>query len=176
MDAATAAAEHNTAQHKAASKSEFILASYTDNTPKTKSTPVNARATNSIGNSEEIISYAMTLLGSPYVYAGMSPDGFDCSGFVTYVFDEYGINLPHSSAMQANEGVQVEKHEASTGDLVIFTGTNPGKREPGHVGIVISAPGDTIEFVHSSSNGGVKVSKVQGTRYDLRFLEVRRVL
>lgn len=128
------------------------------------------------GTADDLTAYALSLLGSPYVYAGMSPNGFDCSGFITYVFDKHGVDLPHSSAMQAEEGFQVPKHEASTGDLVIFTGTNPDVREPGHVGIVLSSPGDTIEFVHSSSNGGVKISKVEGTRYDLRFLEVRRVL
>ncbi|WP_299821446.1 C40 family peptidase [uncultured Pontibacter sp.] len=126
--------------------------------------------------SEQIVSNALSLIGSPYVYAGTSPNGFDCSGFITYVYDQAGINLPHSSAMQANEGAYVAKEEARTGDLVIFTGTDADKREPGHVGIVLSSPGDTIEFVHSSSNGGVKISKVEGTRYDVRFLEVRRVL
>lgn len=125
---------------------------------------------------QEIIDYALTLIGSPYAYAGITPSGFDCSGFVTHVFDNYNINVPHSSAMQANEGVPVAKEEAAPGDVVIFTGTNENIRKPGHVGIVISEPGDTISFVHSSSNGGVKISKVQGTRYDIRFLEVRRVL
>ncbi|GAA4436098.1 hypothetical protein GCM10023188_28770 [Pontibacter saemangeumensis] len=78
--------------------------------------------------------------------------------------------------MQAEEGIYVERDKASPGDLVIFTGTDADVREPGHAGIVISSPGNTIEFVHSSSNGGVKVSKVEGSRYDLRFLQVRRIL
>jgi cell wall-associated NlpC family hydrolase len=125
---------------------------------------------------QAIIEYAQSLLGSPYLYTGITPAGFDCSGFVTYVFENYNLDIPHSSAMQANEGIPVTKAEAAPGDLVIFTGTNENDRTPGHVGIVISEPGDTISFVHSSSNGGVKISKVQGTRYDVRFLEVRRVL
>lgn len=127
-------------------------------------------------NSEEIVAYAMRLVGSPYVYAGISPEGFDCSGFVTHVFSLFDVTVPHSSALQAEEGTHVARENAQAGDLVIFTGTNPDVREPGHVGIVTSSPGDTIEFVHASSNGGVKVSKVEGTRYDLRFLQVRRVL
>ncbi|MBC5991384.1 C40 family peptidase [Pontibacter cellulosilyticus] len=151
----------------------------TVNNAKASATDYNTTSVtnkSTLGTGKQITDFALSLLGSPYVYAGMSPDGFDCSGFITYVFDRYNVNLPHSSKMQADEGVQVAKHEAQTGDLVIFTGTNPEVREPGHVGIVLSAPGDTIEFVHSSSNGGVKISKVQGTRYDIRFLEVRRVL
>jgi len=123
----------------------------------------------------EIVSYAMSLLGSPYAYTGISPDGFDCSGFITHVFQKHHINVPHSSALQALEGQTVARHEARPGDLVIFTGTDPEERSPGHVGLVISAPGDTIAFVHSSSNGGVKVSKVEGTPYEDRFLDIRRV-
>lgn len=125
---------------------------------------------------QAIIEYALSLIGSPYQYSGITPAGFDCSGFVTHVFDTYNMAIPHSSAMQANEGVAVPKTNAAPGDLVIFTGTDKNDRTPGHVGIVISEPGDTISFVHSSSNGGVKISKVQGTRYDVRFLEIRRVL
>ncbi|GAB3815869.1 hypothetical protein GCM10028895_10490 [Pontibacter rugosus] len=106
----------------------------------------------------------------------MSKTGFDCSGFTTFIFDKYNFKIPHSSRLQAQEGQQVLRAKSRPGDLVIFTGTNPSVRRPGHVGIVISEPGDTIEFVHASSNGGVKISKVEGTRYDTRFLEVRRVL
>lgn len=127
-------------------------------------------------NTSTMIAYALSLIGAPYQYAGITPAGFDCSGFVTHVFGNYNIEIPHSSALQAGEGRPVTKFAAAPGDLVIFTGTNENVREPGHVGIVISEPGDTITFVHSSSNGGVKISKVQGTRYDVRFLEVRRVL
>lgn len=123
-----------------------------------------------------LVEYALTLRGTPYLWAGETPEGFDCSGFITHVYDQYGVQLPHSSRMQAEEGEQVARHEARPGDLVIFTGTNPQVREPGHVGIVISQPGDTVEFVHSSSNGGVKISQVEGSGYEKRFLEVRRVL
>lgn len=125
---------------------------------------------------QDMLEYALSLIGAPYLYAGITPAGFDCSGFITHVYDKYDIDVPHSSALQADEGVPVAKHAAAPGDLVIFTGTDETKREPGHVGIVISEPGDTITFVHSSSNGGVKISKVQGTRYNDRFLEVRRIL
>ncbi|MFD1188790.1 C40 family peptidase [Pontibacter rugosus] len=123
-----------------------------------------------------MVAYAKSFLGTPYIYAGMSKTGFDCSGFTTFIFDKYNFKIPHSSRLQAQEGQQVLRAKSRPGDLVIFTGTNPSVRRPGHVGIVISEPGDTIEFVHASSNGGVKISKVEGTRYDTRFLEVRRVL
>ncbi|WP_242928310.1 C40 family peptidase [Pontibacter vulgaris] len=129
------------------------------------------------GNKSDIIvSYALSLIGSPYVYAGITPDGFDCSGFITHVYDKYGIAVPHGSSLQALEGESIARNEAQKGDLVIFTGTDESVREPGHVGIVISSPGDTISFVHSSSNGGVKISQVEGTGYEARFLQIRRIL
>ncbi|WP_347159116.1 C40 family peptidase [Pontibacter chitinilyticus] len=139
-------------------------------------TTKQVRVSDNQEKAEELVHYALRLQGSPYVYAGITPEGFDCSGFVTHVFGHFGVQVPHSSAMQAEVGEQVKRQQARAGDLVIFTGTNPAVREPGHVGIVISEPGDTITFVHASSNGGVKVSQVEGSRYNLRFLELRRVL
>ena len=140
------------------------------------SSPLIPEEKSGVNKKKELISYAMSLLGSPYVYAGVSPNGFDCSGFVTHVFNNFDISLPHSSALQAKEGVHVTREEAKPGDVVIFTGTNPKVRTPGHVGIIISTANENIEFVHSSSVGGVKVSKVEGTGYSRRFLQIRRVL
>lgn len=124
----------------------------------------------------EMIAYALTLLGTPYVYGGSNTQGFDCSGFTTHVFDTFGVNVGRSSALQASDGIQIDRKDAREGDLLIFTGTNLSVREPGHAGIIISPPGDTISFVHSSSVGGVKISKVEGTRYNDRLLQIRRVL
>ena len=125
---------------------------------------------------DSVVAYALTLMGTPYKYGGTSNSGFDCSGFTSHVYQEFDVPVTRSSTTQSEDGVSVARDEARPGDLVIFTGTNPQVREPGHVGIVISEPGDTISFVHSSSNGGVKISQVEGTGYDVRFLDVRRVL
>ncbi len=125
---------------------------------------------------DSLINYAMSLMGSPYVYGGTDEAGFDCSGFTSHVYQAFGVPVTRSSTTQSEDGVEIDRAEAQPGDLLIFTGTNPDKREPGHVGIVISEPGDTISFVHSSSNGGVKVSQVEGTGYERRLLGVRRVL
>jgi cell wall-associated NlpC family hydrolase len=125
---------------------------------------------------DTLIDYAMSLMGSPYVYGGTDETGFDCSGFTSHVYQAFGVPVTRSSSTQSEDGVEIDRAEAQPGDLLIFTGTNPNKREPGHVGIVISEPGDTISFVHSSSNGGVKVSQVEGSGYERRLLGVRRVL
>ena len=123
-----------------------------------------------------LIHAGLNKIGIPYVYGGNSLKGFDCSGFVNHIFGEFNITVPRSSELLANAGKAVAMSKARQGDIVIFTGTNPSIRKPGHVGIVISKTGEPIEFVHASSNGGVKVSKVPGTRYERRILEIRRVL
>jgi cell wall-associated NlpC family hydrolase len=123
-----------------------------------------------------LIQAGLQRIGIPYVYGGSSEKGFDCSGFVYHTFGEFNIKVPRSSELLANAGKQVTAAKARRGDILIFTGTNPSIRKPGHVGIVISKTGEPLEFVHASSNGGVKISKVPGTKYQRRFLEVRRVL
>jgi cell wall-associated NlpC family hydrolase len=128
---------------------------------------------------DSIVAYGLSLIGVPYLPAGITCEGFDCSGFIFHIFDKYGIKLPHSSAMLINEGTPIPKEDARKGDLIVFTGTDENDRTPGHVGVIITEKGEPIEFVHASSatrQGGVKVSKVDSTGYARRFLQVRRVL
>ncbi len=129
---------------------------------------------------DSVVATGLRLRGTDYCYAGTTPaGGFDCSGFVTYCFAQVGIAVPHSSGLQAQVGRAVARAEARPGDIVIFAGTAPGSRSPGHAGIVISRPGGVLSFVHSSSarkERGVKVSQVDSTRYETRFLGVRRLI
>ncbi len=125
---------------------------------------------------ERVIQTGLNRIGTAYIYGGITEKGFDCSGFVHYVFKKYDIDVPHSSKLLAETGKPVSKEEVRKGDILIFTGTNVNDRTPGHVGIVISQAGETLRFVHSSSNGGVKISQVDGTNYERRFLDIRRVL
>ncbi|PVY40204.1 NlpC/P60 family protein [Pontibacter virosus] len=159
-------------------KRRTSMAVKTDNAKSSWEDDAEARWIDASGTTptDSLISYALTLMGTPYLYGGTSNSGFDCSGFTSHVFQKFGVPVTRSSTTQSEDGIPVDRDEARPGDLVIFTGTNPQVREPGHVGIVISEPGDTISFVHSSSNGGVKISQVEGTGYEVRFLDVRRVL
>jgi peptidoglycan DL-endopeptidase CwlO len=129
---------------------------------------------------DSVVALGMRLLGTDYCYAGVTPqNGFDCSGFVMYCFSRFGIDVPHSSELQAKAGEPVPRAQARPGDIVIFTGTDPTRRSPGHAGIVVSQPGEPIRFVHSSSarkERGVKVSQVDSTGYENRFLGIRRVI
>jgi cell wall-associated NlpC family hydrolase len=130
---------------------------------------------------DSIVRFALRQLGTNYCYAGTSPDtGFDCSGFVQYVFTRFGVAVPHATALLIGTGRPVPRAQAQPGDIVVFTGTAPGSTTPGHAGIVISAVGEVpLRFVHSSSakkESGVKVSQVEGSGYEGRFMQVRRVI
>jgi len=139
------------------------------------------RPTPAGGPRDSIVRLALRQLGTPYVWAGTSPaTGFDCSGFITYVFSRFGVATPHATALLIDAGRPVPRAQAQPGDIVVFTGTAEGSTTPGHAGIVISALGETpLRFVHASSarrESGVKISQVENSGYERRFMQVRRVL
>lgn len=108
----------------------------------------------------DIVNFAKTLQGVPYLYASTDPaKGFDCSGFVTYVFNHFGLEVPRSSTDFTNKGIDVPLQQAKRGDLVLFTGTDSTSTVVGHMGIVIENT-DSLRFIHSSSGkaNGVTVT------------------
>ena len=130
--------------------------------------------------SDSVVAFALRQLGTNYCYAGTTPStGFDCSGFVQYVYGHFGVAVPHNSGLLLMAGQPVPRAQAQPGDVVVFTGTAAGATTPGHAGIIISAGVGALRFVHSSSarrESGVKISQVEGTDYERRFMQVRRVL
>jgi cell wall-associated NlpC family hydrolase len=118
----------------------------------------------------EISGTALTLRGAPYRDGGADPNGFDCSGFVWYVFGTHGVALPRTVSDQARWGEKVDGSDLRPGDLVFFSTTAPG---PSHVGIVIG--GDS--FVHApSSSGVVRVERLSASYWSSRFVGARRVV
>ena len=106
----------------------------------------------------------MRYLGTPYVYGGASPGGFDCSGFVMYVFAQVGVSLPHNAAAQYGSGMPVSRDQLQPGDLVFFNGL-------GHVGIYIGGG----SFIHSPHTGDVvKISTLSGW-YSSTWVGARRL-
>jgi len=121
--------------------------------------------------SQNLTSYAQSLVGTPYKYGGNSPDsGFDCSGFVGHVFRQsVNINLPRSSIEMFRLGQPVETEQLQPGDLVFY---NTLRRAFSHVGIYL---GDD-RFVHSPSSGGsVRVENMQMDYWRKHFNGARRV-
>jgi cell wall-associated NlpC family hydrolase len=112
-----------------------------------------------------VVGIAMQYLGTPYVWGGMSPGGFDCSGFVSYVYGQMGVSLPHHAASQYGYGTPVSRDELQAGDLVFFDGL-------GHVGIYIGGG----QFIHSPHTGDVvKISSLYDGWYDSGWVGGRRI-
>ena len=124
----------------------------------------------------DVVAFAKTLIGTPYVYASTNPQmGFDCSGFITYVFNHFGISVPRSSVDFTDVGKTVPVEKAKPGDLILFTGTNPMERQVGHMGIVTENT-DSLRFIHSSSGKamGVTITPLN-EYYKSRFVRVTRI-
>ncbi len=128
-------------------------------------------------NPDSIVAFARTLIGIPYLYASTDPQkGFDCSGFITYVFNHFNIAVPRSSVDFTNVGKKIAIEKAKPGDLILFTGTDSTIRIVGHMGIVESASGNKLQFIHSTSgNAKGVVITVLGDYYRSRFVKIIRV-
>lgn len=120
---------------------------------------------------EEIITFAKKYLGTAYCYASSDPKkGFDCSGFVNFVFDNFGIELPRSSSGFANVGKTLKPEEFRVGDVLVFYGYRD-RNSIGHVGIICEANGMKSKFIHSSSGKemAVIISDLDSDQYTKRF-------
>lgn len=125
----------------------------------------------------DMISYAKKFIGTRYVRGGKSPKGFDCSGFTSYVFKQFGYSLSASSAAQYTQGDKIERDEVMTGDLLFFTGRNSRSGRVGHVGIAIDNNPETgeITFIHAAISGGIRIDRISAPYYASRFIGAKRV-
>ena len=123
---------------------------------------------------DDLIAYAKSFLGVPYVYGGTSPKGFDCSGYTMYIFKHFGINLPHSATSQLGYGIHVTREELQPGDLVFFRDTNYSTKAASHVGIYIGGS----NFIHATSSRGGKYVDIDSLNeaYHSRVFTVGRRL
>jgi len=130
-------------------------------------------------SSYNLLYFAQSLIGTPYREASSDPShGFDCSGFVSYVFKSFNANVPRSSGDYANLGREIRIEDAMPGDVILFKGTKTHHPHSiGHVGIIYSNEGNEIRFIHSTSGKeyGVTISAMDDT-YKRRFVKVVRLL
>lgn len=126
---------------------------------------------------QELLAFAQTLIGIPYKYGSTDPSqGFDCSGFITYIFNHFNIAVPRTSKDFTNVRREIKTENAKPGDIILFTGTDSTIREVGHMGIIVSAHNNDIQFIHSSSGKANGVTITPLNEYYLgRFVKVIRV-
>lgn len=109
-----------------------------------------------------------SMTGIPYKWGGTTLAGFDCSGFMRYLFNKYSIELPRTSQAQAKAGTAVSKTNLRTGDLVFFNTTGKGIS---HTGVYIGGG----NFAHASSSKGVSITKLSNPYFSDRYVTARRV-
>lgn len=123
----------------------------------------------------DLLAEAKSHLGKRYSRGSKGPNAFDCSGFSSYVFRQFGYNLSPSSAAQYGQGEKIDRKNLRKGDLVFFTGRRIGN-SVGHVGIVVSAEenGD-FKFIHAATSKGISIASCSGY-YEGRYLGARRII
>ena len=117
----------------------------------------NTEAASSVA-STQIVSSAKSLIGIKYRYGGTTKAGFDCSGFVGYVYKSKGVSLPRTAAGMYSSGTAVKKANLAVGDLVFFNTTGRGVS---HVGMYIGSG----QFIHASTSKGVRIDKLNDPYY-----------
>ena len=151
--------------------SGFILGTYISTNTASGNNSAGTPSAQSTDAGEKIVVEAKKYLGVPYVYGGTSPSGFDCSGFVYYVYKQCGYSISRTATAQNSNGTQVSRGDMQPGDIIIFY--HGYKSAIGHAGLYIG----NNQFIHASSGGGkVMISNLSETYYNTRFYSARRVV
>ncbi len=133
----------------------------------TAATPQSATVVAPPPTHGNVVQYALSQLGVPYVWGGATPGvGFDCSGLVMWAYAQVGVSLPHSSYAMWNYGVPVSEDQLEPGDIVFFDGL-------GHVGLYIGS-GEFVEAPHTGDV--VKISSLTSGWYAATYVGARRIL
>ena len=150
--------------------------------PKKKNTVLNDKNATDIfieNNTEsylalQLINVASDKLGTGYRSGGTTPAGFDCSGLMYSTFKKFDITLPRSSHEMAEIGTEINPENAKKGDLIFFI--NRGQHRINHVGMIVEINGDEINFIHSSTQGGVIISSLKESYYERTFKQINRII
>jgi peptidoglycan DL-endopeptidase CwlO len=150
----------------AAAQAEQLQASQSTVVGATAATPDGGSVLPASPYGSQVVAEAMSFIGTPYVWGGGAPGGFDCSGLVMYSFAQLGVSLPHSSYAMWNYGVSVPYDQLEPGDMVFFDGL-------GHVGLYIGGG----EFVNAPYTGAyVRVDSLDSGWAAANYVGARRIL
>ncbi|PGS48451.1 C40 family peptidase [Bacillus sp. AFS041924] len=150
----------------------YISASYVAKDTDSKNSQTNSSQSNNTQtfDVQDLITYSKKFLDVPYVWGGATPSGFDCSGYISYVFKKFGVSLPRTNVAgywYNNSNLQTVNN-VQPGDLIVFKDTYT--YGPSHMGIVINSN----EFIHASSSSGVTISKINNSYWNQHFLGYKR--
>jgi cell wall-associated NlpC family hydrolase len=120
----------------------------------------------------KLLDYAKYFKGGKYIWGGTSPKGFDCSGYVQYLYKKHNVNLPRTAWAQSKQGISVNKEDLQKGDLLFFLTDKKRGIPVTHVGIYIG----NGEFIHAASKKrGIIISPITHGHYAETFVSARRV-
>lgn len=123
---------------------------------------------------DDMLKEAKKYMGTRYVHGAKGPNAFDCSGYTSYIYRQFGISISPSSRAQYTQGTTVDRKSLRKGDLVFFTSPRSGSNV-GHVGIVyeVDPDGHNFKFIHASLKG-VKISDSKENYYSRRYVGAKR--
>lgn len=123
----------------------------------------------------DAVDFAKTLIGVKYKYGSMDKErGFDCSGFINYVFNHFHISVPRTSADFTNAGINIPIEYSKAGDIILFTGSDVKSGVVGHMGIITENNNGDVKFIHASESSGVMISGMN-SYFIPRFVKVNRI-
>jgi cell wall-associated NlpC family hydrolase len=128
---------------------------------ETRAEPTSNVSSPALASRFEMVKFAQNQLGVPYVTAGESPSGFDCSGFTCYVMASTGRKIPRRAKDQYDASIKLKPNQAKMGDLVFFS--NGG--DISHVGMLINEPGKSKKMIHASSSKGISIVEIESSDY-----------
>ncbi len=152
-----------------------VISGFIDKDILSREESENALSAESSSMINDLLSEARSHIGKRYVHGSKGPNAFDCSGFTSYVYKQFGYSISPSSRTQFTQGTPVDRNKLRKGDLVFFTSRSSG-RNVGHVGIVVKADNETgnFSFIHASIKG-VQINDCKGY-YEGRFVGAKRII